>query len=96
MRVEGSRLEAGAHHLVIELIDADGQVCGKSQKIAFDLKPEGRVYPDAPLAWEFVMELPNITLPHAGAYDFAVKIDGRHVGSVPLYAVQARDARLTH
>ena len=96
VRVEGSRLEAGAHRLAIELIDADGQRLGKSQEIRFELKIEGRAYPDAPLGWEFVMEIPDLVLPQAGAYEFTIKVDGRHLGSVPLYAVQARDARLTH
>jgi hypothetical protein len=96
VKVEGSRIEAGVHRLAIELIDGDAQSLGKSQEIQFELKVEGRAYPDAPLSWEFVMEIPDLVLPRAGTYEFTVKVDGRHLGSIPLYAIQARDAQLTH
>lgn len=87
LRIEGHVTEEGKHQLNVDFVDADYRVLGGVSG-EFEVRREGRAVEDAPLASEVALEIENLPLPKEGNYEFAVKVDGRHIGSVPLYVRQ--------
>ena len=87
-RIEGAHTELGKHHLELAFVDADFKEIGKPVAKDFNLQKEKLPIPGIPLAVELVMEVRGLPLPGPGVYEFVLKIDGRHIGSVPLYVVQ--------
>ena len=77
---------AGGRRLAF--VDADFKAIGKPVTGKFNLEEEKIPVEGIPLALEAVMNFQNLHLPKAGAYEFVVKVDGRHLGSVPLYAIK--------
>ena len=88
IRIEGHLSELGKHHIELAFVDADYMPIGDPVETDFDLDKENIPVEGVPLAFEAVMNIQNLPLPKAGSYEFAVKVDGRHLGSVPLYAVK--------
>ena len=88
MRIEGNHSENGQHHLEVSFVDADYKEIGKPVNRNFELLLDQVPIPGVPLGFEAVVNITGLPLPKAGSYEFAVKVDGRHIGSVPLHAVQ--------
>ena len=86
VRIEGHLSEAGTHTLAISFVDADYNRLGGPPEMSLELQPEGRPVPDAPIASEVVLDIQALEIPAPGDYEFAVLVDGRHIGAVPLYA----------
>ena len=89
IRIEGDASETGSHEIELAFVDADYKAVSKPVKSEFRLdkasQPEGM----PPFA-EAVMNIQNLPLPKAGPYEFVVRVDGRHLGGIPLYAVEAK------
>jgi len=85
LRVEGSRTEEGEHVLEIAFVDADYKPVGPTVKGQFVFKAED-VPEGMPFAIETAFTINGLPLEKPGNYEFTVKIDGRHIGSVPLLA----------
>ena len=87
-RIEGSQQEQGKHHFELVFVDADYKNVGKPIKAAFDLAPQNIPAVGLPLAFEVILQFQDLVLPSDGSYEFAIRVDGRHIGSIPLYAVK--------
>ena len=88
VRLEGHVTEAGEHTLEIQYVNQDGQeIAGGPPQIPFRLNKENRL-PGAPLSQQVMMEINNLPLPEAGVYEFAIKVDGTYLDSIPLYVQQ--------
>lgn len=89
IRIEGDASETGSHEIEVVFVDADYKAVGQPVKAEFRLdkgsQPEGM-----PAFTEAVMNIQNLPLPGAGPYEFVVRVDGRHLGGIPLYAVEAK------
>ncbi|HEV2749035.1 MAG TPA: hypothetical protein VGV12_00770 [Gemmatimonadales bacterium] len=89
LRIEGHGTEEGKHHLRIDFVDADYKNVVAPIELDFEMIKEGRPASDAPLAAEVVVNANGLPVPHEGNYEFAVQVDGRHLGAIPLYVREA-------
>lgn len=85
LRIEGHSTEAGEHRLDLSLVDADGSSLGGPSPLVFRMQQEGRSVPDAPLAVELVFTIDDLVFPKPENYEFAVRVDARYIGGIPLY-----------
>jgi len=89
LRVRADFTDQGLHQLVVRLMDADG---GQLFKAGGPLKVPGGE-PGRPIKPHVIMGLSGITFQKPGDYSFEILVDERHMKSVPLYVMQAPDAR---
>ena len=92
IRIEGSQQEQGKHHFELVFVDADYKNVGKPIKADFDLGPQTIPADGLPFVFEAVIQFQDLVLPSDGSYEFAIRVDGRHIGSIPLYAVKVTPA----
>jgi hypothetical protein len=84
LRIEADHREIGEHTLQIDFVDGMGNQVGTVSEKAFNLKaPETEGFP---IGLELGAEIHGLKIPGSGNYDFVVRIDGRYIDSVPLYA----------
>ncbi len=88
IRIEGDASETGPHEIELAFVDADFKAVGKPVKVEFRLDKKG-LQGQPPFA-EAVMNIQNLPLPKAGPYEFVVRVDGRHLGGIPLYALELK------
>ena len=88
IRIEGHLAELGQHDLELVFVDADFNPIGRPLGGKFDLKKEQIPVEGIPPSLEVVMTCQNLLIPKPGPYEFVVRVDGRHLGSIPLYAVK--------
>ena len=88
VRIEGHNTEIGSHHLELAFVDADYTEIGKPVKSDFELESNQFPIEGIPPAFETIMNIRNLPFPKAGSYEFVVKVDGRHIGSIPLYVLK--------
>ena len=88
IRIEGNNGEIGSHHLELAFVDADYTEIGKPVESDFELENNQFPIEGIPLAFEAVMNIHGLPFPKPGSYEFVVKVDGRHIGSIPLYMVK--------
>lgn len=88
IRIEGDPSELGRHHMELSFVDADYKAVRGSVTADFDLEKEKIPVEGIPLAFEAVLNIQDLRLPNPGSYEFVVKVDGRHLGSIPLYAIK--------
>jgi hypothetical protein len=89
LRVRADFTDQGAHELEIRLMDADGAQLFKAEG---PLKVPGGP-PGRPIKPHVIMGLSGISFPGPGDYSFEVKIDERHLKSVPLWVMEAPSGR---
>lgn len=92
VRVEGDASEVGQHNIEFTFVDADYNALGKPVTMQFDLQKEKIPIEGVPAANEVVVTIQSLSLPRAGWFEFVVKVDGRHLGSIPLYAIRLADS----
>ena len=92
IRVEGDASEIGKHHIELGFVDADYNAIREPISTQFDLQKEKLPIEGVPAAKEVAITIQNLSLPQAGWYEFVVKVDGRHLGSIPLYAIRLGDS----
>ena len=85
LRLEGDQSELGKHQLQLHFVDADFHKLTSMPALEIELTNEGRPVVHAPLGAEISANIGGLSIPAAGDYEFVVEIDGRHIGSVPLY-----------
>ena len=90
LRIEGDASEVGPHEIELAFVDADYKAVAKPMKAEFRLDERSRPAPGVPVFAEVVMNIQNLPLPKAGPYEFVVRVDGRHLGGIPLYALEAK------
>lgn len=88
IRVEGDASEVGQHDFELGFVDADYKAVMPPLKGQLNLEKEMIPIEGIPFAAEATINVENLPLPQAGSYEFVVKVDGRHLGSLPLYAVK--------
>ena len=54
-------------------------------KIPVRLTPQG---PGRPLRAQLIARLQGMTFPHFGDFEFHVLVDGREIGTIPVYIVR--------
>ena len=84
LRIEGDYSEIGEHTLQVHFVNALGERISGPPELKISLEPP--TTPGFPLGGEVGVEINNLVIPAAGNYDFAIRIDGRYVDSIPLYA----------
>ena len=89
IRIEGDASETGSHEIELLFVDADFKAVGKPVKAEFRLDKASLLQGQPPFA-EAVMNIQNLPLPKAGPYEFVVRVDGRHLGGIPLYALEVK------
>ena len=89
IRIEGDASETGSHEIELVFVDADYQAVGKPVKAEFRLDKASLLQGQPPFA-EAVLNIQNLPLPKAGPYEFVVRVDGQHLGGIPLYAVESK------
>jgi len=83
MRFE--RIEEGQKALRMAIVDADGREVFPT----LNSNVQVRVPPNSPSGTlQILLEIRQLTLPHFGEYEVNVALDGRVVGSTPLFAKQ--------
>lgn len=92
LRVEGDTSEIGKHHIELGFVDADHNAVRAPITAQFDLQKEKLPIEGAPAANDVAITIRNLPLPKAGWYEFVVKVNGRHLGSIPLYAIRLGDS----
>ncbi|MCY3738591.1 MAG: hypothetical protein OXG13_19490 [Gemmatimonadaceae bacterium] len=90
IRIEGDASETGPHEIELVFVDADYKAIAKPMKAEFRLDEKSRPAPGVPVSAEVVMNIQNLPLAKAGPYEFVLRVDGRHLGGIPLYAVEAK------
>ena len=86
-RIEGTHQELGEHHLEVLFVDADFKTVGTLVQGPFDLSKEQVPIDGIPAAVEAALTLQGLLIPKPGPYEFVIRVDQRHLGSIPLYAV---------
>ena len=89
IRTEGDASETGSHEIELLFVDADFKAVGKPVKAEFRLDKASLLQGQPPFA-EAVMNIQNLPLPKAGPYEFVVRVDGRHLGGIPLHALELK------
>lgn len=89
LRIEGDPQETGKHELEIDFVDEMGQRITGPPKANFELGSP--TIPGFPIGGEIGVEINQLKIPGPGNYDFVIRIDGRYIDSVPLYARDATD-----
>jgi len=85
-KIEGSLSEEGEHDLRVDFVDDDFNKLLPSPNLQLKLSSEGRPVETIPLATDIVIEYEQLAIPKPGNYEFIITVNGRHLGSVPLYA----------
>ena len=88
IRIEGHVSEVGPHKLELLFVDADFKTIGTVAQGDFNLEKEKVPIDGIPAAVEAVMTIQGLPVPNPGPYEFVVRVDERHLGSIPLYAVK--------
>ena len=88
IRIEGHLSELGKHNLELSFVDADFNPIRKSAGAEFSLEKQQSPVEGISPAVELGINIQNLLLPKPGPYEFVVRVDGRHLGSIPLYAVK--------
>ena len=88
IRIEGDSSEVGTHSFELGFVDADYKAVVSPVKGRFKLETE-KMSKGISAAVEMEIEVNNLPLPKEGAYEFIVQVDGRHLGSIPLYVVSS-------
>lgn len=89
LRVRTDFTDQGAHRMQVRLMDADGGQLFKAEG-ALQV-PAGQ--PGRAARPHIIMGLGGVTFERPGDYSFEVMVDDRHLKSVPLAVVQARDVK---
>lgn len=89
MRIEGDSSEVGRHSFELGFVDADYKAVIPPLTGQFDLAKEKVPIEGISAAVETAIGVNNLPLPQAGAYEFTVQVEGRHLGSIPLYVVSS-------
>ena len=89
IRIEGNVSEIGQHQIEVGFVDADYRAIRDPVNANFNLEKEKVPIEGIPAAVEATINIQNLQLPKIGSYEFTIKVDGRHLGSVPLYLVRA-------
>ena len=89
VRIEGHSSEVGTHSFELGFVDADYKAVVPPLKGRFNLEKEKVPIEGISAAVEMAIGINNLPLPKEGLYEFTVKVDGRHLGSIPLYAVSS-------
>jgi hypothetical protein len=85
VRMRFRRIEAGSHHVVIHLVNEDGQLVIPPMQGDINIT----VQPAQPSAVaNIILTLQQIKFEALGEYAVNLAIDGRQVGSLPLYVRQ--------
>lgn len=92
IRVEGDAAEIGRHYIELGFVDADYNAVREPITTQFDLQKEKLPIEGVPAANDVAITIQNLPLPKAGWYEFVVKVNGRHLGSIPLYAIRLGDS----
>lgn len=79
LAIDADASDVGSHEIEISFVDADYRPQGNPVKATLEIK-DGAVFMDP------VLNVVNLLLRKPGAYEFVVRADGRHLGSVPLSA----------
>lgn len=89
-RIEAPTVEGPRHELEIDLTDADGRsILQPRPKGSIEMKPMG---PGRPLRAQFIANIENLQFPRFGDYEFHVLVDGRSIGTIPVYIVRHGDS----
>ena len=88
LRIEGDQGEVGKHRLELSFVDADYKPIGKPVEMDFELEPSPLPIKGIPRSFEATMNIQLLPIPKPDSYEFVVRVDGRHIGSIPFYAVQ--------
>lgn len=85
VRVRFNRVEEGDHRLKINIMDEDGRpvMAGLDGNMGVKFGPD-----DESAVANLLINLQQFKIDRAGAYGIDVAIDGRHLGSIPLYVKQ--------
>ena len=92
IRLEGHDSEAGEHELTVDIVNETGErivTPPYTQKFSFD---RNRTTTGTPLTREVVVEIEGLAFISAGNYDFAIRVDGRYLDSVPIYVRQSEQS----
>lgn len=89
MRIEGDSSEVGTHSFELGFVDADYRAVVPPLKGRFKLETGKMSIEGISVAVEMEIEVNNLPLPKEGAYEFIVQVNGRHLGSIPLYVVSS-------
>ena len=84
LRIEAHDREAGKHTLRVDFVDGTGKKLVRLPEMKFTLQREG-VLEGTPLSMQVGLEINTISIPDPGNYDFAIRVDGTYLDSVPLY-----------
>lgn len=90
LRVRFEAAEEGAHSLEIRLSDSDGKPL--MQPIKADIQIPSNPDPRS-LARNFVLNFQQLKLPKFGEYAIDLLMDGKIMGSIPLYTVQVQSPK---
>jgi hypothetical protein len=87
-QVEGHVTEGTEHKVIVHITTGDGRDLPVPVRVElpFKLSPRG---PGRELQGNLIIALQGMPLPGNGSYEFSILMDGRHVGSVPLYVAEA-------
>jgi hypothetical protein len=85
---EASIVEGTQHSFQVALNDEDGQpVLDQPVSIPLPFRPQG---PGRPFVANAIVHSPDLSVPELGEYRFDLRIDGAHIGDVPLFVTPAR------
>ena len=85
IQIDGDSSEGGIHDLELSFVNADYKALVPPIKGQFDLMKDMTPIDGLPLSTEIALDLQNIPIPGIGVYEFSIKVDGRHLGGIPLY-----------
>lgn len=89
MSIAGNATEEGKHDLKVELVDDDFNKIFTPPMLKLELSSKNRPIPTAPLSTVVSIEFENLDFKKPGNYEFLINVDGRHLGSVPVYVRKA-------
>ncbi len=85
LRMRFRRIEAGPHRIVIHLVNADGQLVIPPMQGEINIA----VQPHQPSAIaNIILQLQQLKFEATGEYAVNLAVDGRQVGSLPLFVRQ--------
>lgn len=89
--LEAHLTEGTEHKAVVHLMTGDGRDLKVPVRLELDFKfaPRG---PGRLMHGNLIMGINGLPLPGNGSYEFNILMDGRHLGSVPLYVAEAAQA----
>lgn len=81
-RLNAHVAEGSAHTALLVINDADGNELLRSPDFPLEFTPSG---PGRPLRAGIVVDLVGTRFPKYGDYEINLLVDGRHMGSAPIY-----------